>query len=253
MTPPAAVTADAPELAGERAGSTGGRGLGQGRRRSAGAILGVVAVLVLIAGAIVVWVSPVLGLEKISVQGASPEVAAEVEAAVGVADGTPLARIPLDEVRARVVAVSAVASATVVRDWPHGLVVTVKERKALATTQANGSWWLIDRTGLPFQQLAEKPADLMPLELATPGEGDRATLAALGVLASLSPELRAKVAAVTAANEYTVTLRLADDRTVIWGADTDAAAKNAAVPAMLAQPGTVFDVSDPTLVTVAQN
>lgn len=252
MTPPAAATADAPELTDESSGTGGGRR--QRGRRSAGAIVAVVAAVVLVAGAVVVWASPVLGLETVTVQGArSPEVIAEVEAAVGVADGTPLARIGMDAVRARVGAVSAVASATVVRDWPHGLMVTVKERAAVATTQANGSWWLIDRTGLPFRQLAERPKNLMPLELATPGEGDRATLAALGVLASLSPEVRGKVIAVAAANEYTVMLRLVGDRTVVWGADTLAAAKNAVVPAMLAQPGKVFDVSDPTLVTVEQN
>lgn len=254
MTPSAAATVEASELTEHSAGSAGSSGRRQRGRRSAGAIVGLVAVAVLVAGAVVVWASPVLGLETITVQGArSPEVVAEVEAAVGVATGTPLARIGTDAVAARVEAVSAVASARVVRDWPHGLIVTVKERAAVATTSANGSWWLIDKTGLPFRQLAEKPTNLMPLELATPAAGDRATLAALGVLASLSPEVRGTVVAVAAANEYTVTLRLVGDRTVIWGANSDAAAKNAVVPAMLAQPGQVFDVSDPTLVTVAEN
>jgi cell division septal protein FtsQ len=84
--------------------------------------------------------------------------------------------------------------------------------------------------------------------------GDRATLAALGVLASLSPELRATVAGLSAATAYDVTLFLTGGGSVIWGSDSDAAAKNASVTAMLqttrGAAGQVLDVSDPTLVTV---
>lgn len=243
------ATAEAPELAQQHL-----PGSRQGGRRGAGTIVAIVAAVVLAGVAVVVWATPVFGLQAVAVEGArSPEVIAEVRAAVAIQDGTPLARIGLDAVRQRVGAVSAVSDVSVARDWPHGLTVTVRERVAVATTQANGSWWLLDATGLPFRQLPDKPERLMPLQLATPGEGDRATVAALRVLASLSPEVRGKVIAVAAANEYSVTLSVVGGRSVIWGADTDAAAKNAVVPAMLAQPGGIIDVSDPTLVTVTGN
>jgi cell division protein FtsQ len=70
------------------------------------------------------------------------------------------------------------------------------------------------------------------------------------VLASLSPEVRGEVAGLSAATAYDVTLFLTGGRSVIWGSATEAAAKNAVIPALLRQPGTVIDVSDPTLVTV---
>jgi cell division protein FtsQ len=229
------------------------------RPSAAGRTIALVTALVLVAGGIMLWFTPLLGLRSVEVQSAgtaavTAAVVGEVQAAVGVPDGTPLARIGLDGVRDRVLAVDAVASATVERQWPHTLVVTVSERVAVATVQANGRWWLLDATGTPFGELTARPDGLMPVQLARPGRGDRATLAALGVLASLSPEVRGRVAGISAATAYDVTLFLSGGGSVIWGSDGDAAAKNAAVPAMLqtvgGAAGRILDVSDPTLVTV---
>jgi cell division protein FtsQ len=236
-----------------------GDGAARQRPSASGRTIALVTAIALVAFGIVLWLTPVLGLRTVDVEsaGAAPvsaPVAADVRAAVTVPDGTPLARIDLGAVQTRVAAVDSVLSATVTRRWPNTLVVTVSERIAVATTQANGRWWLLDATGKPFRELAGRPDGLMPVQLATPGVGDRATLAALGVLASLSPELRATVAGLSAATAYDVTLFLTGGGSVIWGSDSDAAAKNAAVPAMLqtarGAAGQVLDVSDPTLVTV---
>lgn len=225
------------------------------RRSGVGRIVAAVTALALVAVGIVVWATPVLGLDAVDVVGrdgaqvAAP-LAADVRAAVALPSGTPLARIDLTAVQRRIAAVPEIATASVVRQWPHRLQVTVTARVAVATTQANGQWWLLDATGMPFRQLAARPANLMPLQLATPGAGDRATLAALGVLKSLSPQVRGTVSGISAATAYDVTLFLSGGRSVVWGSDSDAGAKNAVIPAITKQPGTVFDVSDPTLVTV---
>ncbi|MEO7124762.1 MAG: FtsQ-type POTRA domain-containing protein [Nakamurella sp.] len=228
-----------------------------------GRTITVITVVALVVCGIVLWATPVLGLRTVAVVGTgasetphasdvavSAAVANEVRAAVAVPSGTPLARIDVDSVRRRVMAVAAVAAAQVVRNWPHTLTVMVTERIAVATTQANGHWWYVDATGMPFRQLGGKPGNLVPLELATPGAGDRATLAAIGVVGSLSAQVRAQVVGVSAATAYDVRLLLTNGRSVIWGSDSDAAAKNAVIPALLREPGVVFDVSDPTLVTV---
>ncbi len=228
------------------------------RSSAVGRTIALVTAIVLVAGGIVLWLTPLLGLRAVEVQAAgtttvSAGVASQVRAAVGVPDGTPLARIDLDSVRGRVLAVDAVASATVTRQWPHTLVIGVTERVAVATTQANGRWWQLDATGTPFGEATARPDGLMPVQLSRPGLGDRATLAALGVVASLSPQVRDRVAGVSAATAYDVTLFLAGGGSVIWGSDNDAAAKNAATVAMLqtvgGAAGQVLDVSDPTLVT----
>lgn len=221
------------------------------------AIVGL-TVLALVACGIVVWGTPLLGLQTVDVVSADSQpvtkaVANDVRLAIAIPTGTPLARIDAGAVRERVLSVKSVSAASVARDWPHGLTVTVTERVAVASTQANGQWWLVDSTGLPFQQVGGKPGRLLPLELATPGVGDRPTMAAIAVVQSLSDDVRAHVVGVSAATAYDVRLQMTRGRTVIWGSDSDADAKNAVIPAMLQRPGKIFDVSDPTLVTVRDN
>lgn len=223
------------------------------RRSPVRLVLLVVAVLATVAAA-VVWLSPVLGLRTVTVQGSgAAALAPQVREAVGVPMGTPLIRIDLAAVRDRVAAVGPVASASVARTWPHTLVITVTERHAVAVTQADGHWWLLDATGLPYQRVDAPPAGLMPVQLATPGKGDRATLAALGVLAAL-PDLpasvRSQVRDIVAPNDYHISLVLSGGRTVIWGGDVDNRTKALVLPALLRRPGTVFDITDPTLATV---
>lgn len=205
----------------------------------------------LVGGAGVVWYSPVLGLRTVVVDGSgAPDLAAQVRQAVGVPDGSPLIRIDVAGVRDRVAAVGPVASVSVRKQWPHSLVITVTERVPLAVTQADGHWWLLDATGKPYQQIASPPADLMPIQLATPGVGDRATLAALGILGSLTPKIRDQVRSIVAPNGYDISLALTGGRTVVWGSNSDNATKLLVLPALLRRPGTTYDITDPTLATV---
>jgi cell division protein FtsQ len=207
--------------------------------------------LLVAAGGYLVWMSAVLGLRTVQVDGSgAPALAPQVRQAVAVPAGTPLLRIDLAAVRERVAAVGPVATAEVRREWPHTLVVTVTERVPLAATQANGQWWLLDATGKPYRQVPSRPAGLMPIQLATPGEGDRATLAALGVLGALPEKIRTQVTGIVAPSAYDISLTLTGDRTVIWGANSDGARKIAVLPAVLARPGHRYDITDPTLVTV---
>ncbi|MBM9477528.1 FtsQ-type POTRA domain-containing protein [Nakamurella flavida] len=213
----------------------------------------VLAVVVLIGGFVTVWWTPLLGLRTVQVSGVQDDVRAQVQAAVDVTAGTPLARIDLDAVSARVADVPSVASVQVSRGWPHALDVQVVARVPVAVTQANGSWWLMDAAGDPYVPVDAAPAGLPVVELATPGAGDPATVAALTVAQALPDGLRTQVAAVAARTAFDVTLRLADGRTVVWGDAADAtqtARKIEVLPALLQQDGTVLDVSDPTLVTV---
>jgi cell division protein FtsQ len=70
------------------------------------------------------------------------------------------------------------------------------------------------------------------------------------VVASLTPDFRAQVADLSARTAYDIKLTLSDGRSVIWGEATDSAKKMEILPAVLAQQGTVYNISDPTLVSV---
>ncbi|MBM9469253.1 cell division protein FtsQ/DivIB [Nakamurella leprariae] len=264
------------------------------RRRRWPLLVGLATVAVLlVAGFVVAWFTPVLGVRSVQVDGitaatggdaaadpsattgdpaAAEQVRAEVLAASGVALDTPLARVDPAAVAARVAALPGITAAEVERAWPDTLLITVELPVPVAVTQANDSWWLLDATGEPYRTVAgrESVPTLPVVELATPGPQDPATLAAVRVSGVLPESLRAQLAAVAATSPYDVTLRLTDGRTVRWGTagpdpgvaatagdgsddttlDVDTARKLQVLPAVLQQPGTVFDISDPTLVSV---
>ena len=208
-------------------------------------------------GAYVLYGTPVLGLHGVSVTARSgelsPAVHDAVAAAVDVPVDTPLISIDLGAVRKAALGVPEVATASVSRHWPNGLMIVVTQRTPAAVTSANGALWLLDATGSPYLKVdsTHVPAGLLPVELATPGPGDRATVAALAVIGELTPPIRTMVASVSARSPYAVTLALRDGRTVIWGSPGQGAQKAQILPAVLAQPGKTYNISDPGYVSVS--
>jgi cell division protein FtsQ len=176
--------------------------------------------------------------------------AREVRAAVAVPTGTPLAGVDLGAAAKRVEQLIGVAGARVRRDWPSTLVVEVTPRRAVAAVPFGDDAMLVDRSGVVFHTASRAPAGLVTLRVASPGPRDAATRAALSVLASFPAELLALVLAIEAPAPARVTLRLAGDRTVIWGDNAENGTKARVVLSLLARPGKVIDVSAPPLVTV---
>lgn len=221
-----------------------------------GQITALIVALAVIGAVVAVWISPLLGAKHIAVHGQNDvpvpsDIVSAVTDAAQITTGTPLARINVAAVAADVMTVPYIAAAVVERHWPDTVIITVDLREAVAVTFANDQWWLLDATGTPFATVDDQPQDLVTLALATPGPDDRATLAALQVAGQLSPEIRQKVKLVSAHTEYDVTLTFAKKRTVMWGTPENSEAKNALIPLLLQQPGRIFDVTDPRLVTVA--
>lgn len=218
-------------------------------------LLAVVLVLALLAGAAyVAYRTPVLGVHTVAVSTPTgeltDEVRGEVVDAAGVATDTPLITVDLESVRRRVLAVPQVASASVSRHWPGDLRITVTQRTAVAVTKANGAVWLLDATGVPYLEVSgAAPAGLLTIDLATPSAGDPATMAGLAVVGQLEAPIRDQVASVSAPSSYRVSLTLRDGRVVVWGGTDRGAKKMQILPAVLAQPGHSFDISDPDLVT----
>jgi cell division protein FtsQ len=220
-------------------------------------VLAAFLVLVLVGGAAyVAYRTPVLGVQTVAVSAADGEVADEVRGevleAAGVATDTPLITVDLQSVRQRVLRVPQVAAASVSRHWPHQLTITVTQRTPAAVTKANGALWLLDATGVPYLKLttASAPAGLLTIDLATPGAGDPATLAGLAVVGQLEAPIRAQVASVSAPSPYRVVLTLRDGRVVVWGSPDQGAKKMQILPAVLAQPGRTYDISNPEMVGV---
>lgn len=202
--------------------------------------------LVLVGAALwVVYATSVLGVRAVEVTGVQVTSSEEVLAAAAVLDGTPLARVDTDGVSERVRALPAVASVDVRRSWPTTLIIEVTERSPAATVAVDGGFAIVDADGVVFHQVASPPAGVPILRVSAPGPEDAATLAALRVLAALTPELRAELAAISADSPNRIRLELVNDREVIWGDAEQSDRKAQVATALLAQPVTTIDVSAP--------
>jgi cell division protein FtsQ len=163
----------------------------------------------------------------------------------------PLARVDLDAVRDRVQALPPVQRAIVSRGWPGTVKVEVVERTPVAAVPMAGSqWMLIDAAGVPYRPVAKVPAGLPLAELATPGPADVNTRSALTVLAALTDDLREQLIGVSVKAPAQITVQLRNNRTVVWGDDTQSATKAKVATALLKRDGDTIDVSAPNVVTI---
>jgi cell division protein FtsQ len=207
--------------------------------------------VVALAG-IVSWLvygTSVLGVDQVRVVGSGFVGDAAVRSAAHVSPGTPLASADLGAIAKRVETIAGVRRAVVHRDWPSTLVIEVTPRVAVAAVPLGKLYQVVDASGVVFQRTADRP-DLPIVVVSTPGPTDGSTVAALAVLHSLPSELRDQLVRITATSPANVTLNLAGGRTVIWGDNSDNSAKGRVATSLLARPGTVIDVSAPTVVTV---
>jgi len=196
----------------------------------------------------VLLVSGWLGVDRVVVVGQSRLEVAQVQDAVAVPPGTPLARVDTRAVAGRVARLAPVAEVQVLRSWPGTLRVELTERVPAAGVVGAGGVQLVDAEGVVFATEPALPRGLVRLQVEDPGPQDPATRAALEVHGALPTSLRDRVRTVQAETPASVVLLLADDRRVVWGSPGDTETKAAAIEALLRMEGTVFDVSAPGVV-----
>jgi cell division protein FtsQ len=209
--------------------------------------------------------SRLLVVRSVTVSGTHLVTQAQVIAAADVPLGTSLVGVNAGQVARRVEAIRQVASATVSKDWPDHLAITVRERvPVVAVRMAAGGFDLVDPTGVIVRWSATDPAGLPLYETSVAGDalhGDPALATVATVLAELSPALSGQVAdvevdqvaagpGVTASEAYQVMLGLRDHKTIVWGGTDSAAQKNRELAILIHGSATYLDVSAPgTVVT----
>jgi cell division protein FtsQ len=218
--------------------------------------------------AVIAWVvlgSPLLVVRQVTVHGTSLVPASEVLAAAGVPVGTSLVSVNTGQVAQRVETIRQVASATVAKDWPDTLAITVTERvPAMAVRMAAGGFDLVDPTGVIVRWSAARPAGLPLYLTSVPGtalRGDARLATAAAVIAELPPWLSRQLAQLSAAGPPApadpaaggpdqVTLYLRDHKTIVWGGTDRAADKSRELAILLRGGASYLDVSAPgTVVT----
>lgn len=195
-------------------------------------------------------------VRSISVTGTHLVTRTQVLAAANVPLGTPLMRVNTAQVAQRIEAIRQVAAATVTKDWPDHLAITVRERVPfVAVRMAAGGYDLVDPSGVIVRWSAARPAALPLFVTSLPGSalrGDSGLAQTSAVLAELPPWLFKSVAQVAVAGaspgagaDAQVTLYLRDHKTVVWGGPGNAAEKDRELAILMRAPDTYFDVSGP--------
>jgi cell division protein FtsQ len=111
--------------------------------------------------------------------------------------------------------------------------------------QTAGHFALVDASGVQFRTVTARPAALPLFVVASGAQAQPTAQSAAAVAAALPASVRAKVASIHVPQADAVTLVLADHRVVHWGSAQRSADKARILPALLAQPGTEFDLTDP--------
>jgi cell division protein FtsQ len=257
-TPAAAVTSaggpvDPAAAGGARGAATRAGGRRRPRTRWRAAFFALAGVAIVGGAGWALLGNRVFVVRSVTVTGTHQLSAAQVIAAADVSLGTPLLSVDTGAVTRRVAAIGDVASASVTEDWPDHLAITVSERvPVMAVKMADGSYDLVDPTGVIVRNTKAKPAALPVLVTSLPGNalrGDPGVTAAADVLAELQPWLARQVAEVTAAavpaGPQQVTLSLRDGKTVQWGSAGNAAQKNRELSVLLPGQARDVDVSAP--------
>ena len=177
--------------------------------------LAIIAVLYVV----LVFFSPLLATEKITVHGASLLETSQVEQKLEPLRGVPLTRIDEKKVRELIGQDNVIRSVQVESRPPHELVVTLKERTAVAVVKQGDTYHTVDSDGVSLLESATQPDTSVPL-VRFSGDDPKTSAEFRTISAALSAmpsELLAQVKEASATSTSSITLTLRDNTTVQWG------------------------------------
>lgn len=177
--------------------------------------LAIIAVLYVV----LVFFSPLLATQKITVRGTSLLETTQVEQKLEPLRGVPLTRIDEKKVRELLGQDNVIRSVQVESRPPHELVVTLKERTAVAVVKQSDTYHTVDSDGVSLLESATQPDTSVPLvrfsgdDPQTSAEFHTISTA----LSAMPSELLAQVKEASATSTSSITLTLRDNTTVQWG------------------------------------
>ncbi|MDX3241935.1 cell division protein FtsQ/DivIB [Streptomyces sp. ME18-1-4] len=223
----------------------------------------VLALIVVLLGAGAVWVlygSPWLRVERVTVSGTSVLTPQQVREAADVPVGSPLISVDTDAIETRLrTELPRIDSVDVVRSWPRGIGLKVTERTPVLLVRKGAKFVEVDDEGVRFATVSEAPKGVPLLEMAVSssrsvaaslrrfGE-DRLVREAVKATGSLPAAVTRETRLVKVRSYDDISLELGGGRTVAWGSAEKGAAKGRALTALMkaAPAARHFDVSAPT-------
>ena len=132
----------------------------------------------------------------------------------------------------------------VTRTWPDGVRIEVVERTAVAVVELAGRIRGLDADGVVFRDYKAAPRG-MPRIRPGGAAGIDALKEAATVVSALPQDLVGRIDHVEVATVDQITLVLRDQRQVLWGSAEESELKAQVIERLLAEEGTVYDVSVP--------
>lgn len=213
-------------------------------------VLVALAFLALVGTSIwLVFFSATLQVKRVEVVGNDLLSDAQVRTIADVPVGEQLALVDLDRATSRVSALAEVSAVDVTRTWPDVVRIEVEERTAVAVVELAGRLRGLDADGVVFRDYKAVPKG-MPRVRPTTGAGTDALREAATVVAALPDDLVSRVDYLAVETIDLITLVLRDGREVVWGSADESALKAKVIDRLLAEKGTVYDVSVPGSPTV---
>jgi cell division protein FtsQ len=124
--------------------------------------VGVAMLAVALGGYLIARETPLFSIDRIEVQGGSPQVARQVHAALAAIVGRPLVGLDGSSVLQRVDALPTVVSASYDRAFPHTLRITVVAERPAAVLRRGPDSWLLSMRGRVMERLQSTALPPLP-------------------------------------------------------------------------------------------
>ncbi len=207
---------------------------------------------VLLAVAWGVSVSPLLAVDQVRVRGLQHLTAADIRTAGGVHPGDAMAWIDMSGAVQGIEALPYVRDASLRREWPHTVRITVHERTPSAWVDGPSGKALVDHTGRVLGTVGSPPVgmpQLLGAKVVPPPGGTIDTTGAARVAGAL-PGIAAAGTTSVETTDHGVVMKLASGPEIRMGEATRIGVKIRAALAVLAAsdgvPVNYVDVSVPT-------
>ena len=209
-------------------------------------------VVVAVGGVYLVFFSSTLSVQGVEVSGTQTLSEKKVREVAAVETGGPLATIDLDKIAYRVRSLAVVKSAEVTRKWPHDVLIEIVERQPVAVVEIAGELHSLDAEGVVFGSY-DRPPDGLPRVRAESGVNAEALAEGAEVVAALPTDIATKVDYAEVLSVDQITLRLRDEREVLWGSADQSAEKAEVLAGLLAArpQAESYDVSVPGMPTTS--
>ena len=221
-------------------------------RRQRPRMLGVVLLTVLLTG-VAGWVlgwSSVLNVKQIEVVGVPADSPIKIESIIalsGIRINEPMARLSGASVKRELAQIPRIKSVSLLRHWPHKVVLVIKERVPTAAIMKGNEFQLIDSESNQYATVSVLPT-AVPTVLIT-GDYKTGLRSAMSVITELPVIISSQLTHVESSGTDGVQLTLRKGTRIIWGSSEDFGLKSRVLATLLTGAGArkvkTFDVSAP--------